>query len=225
METIVGEVDQVSVVVLSVDHAESFLAAGTRMQVTDGDLRGSRHWFDMAYRTAERAGDPHAMALAALRFGGLWVHEHRTAATALLQARLHQALSLVDPHSSLALRLRARLAAEDDYRSGEHAAILAVLAEARRAADPVARVEALNLTHHCVLGPDHGALGWSLAVELIEESCWTERRSDLLMGVLWQTVNMFLDGHRHAQRRLSDLRAYWRSVITLRWDSWPVRSR
>jgi hypothetical protein len=199
-------VDQVSVALLSVDHAESLLAAGIRMQVVDGDLRGSRHWFDVAYRAAEQAGDPHAMAVAALGFGGLWVHEHRTAAgTALLHARLHQALSVVDPQSSLALRLRARLAGEADYRSGEHAAILAVLAEARRA-DPVARAEALNLAHHCVLGPDHGELRRSLAVELIEESYWTERRSDLLMGVLWQTVNMFLDGDRHAERRLSELR-------------------
>jgi hypothetical protein len=60
-----------------------------------------------------------------------------------------------DAHSSLALRIRARLAGEADYLRGEHAAILAVLHEVRAAADPVPLAEALSLAHHCLLGPDH----------------------------------------------------------------------
>ena len=58
------------------------------------------------------------------------------------------ALSLLGAQSSLALRIRARLAAEADYRHGTDAAILTVLAEARAAEDPVALAEALSLAHH-----------------------------------------------------------------------------
>ncbi|MDT5036673.1 MAG: hypothetical protein QOE03_1858, partial [Micromonosporaceae bacterium] len=113
----IREGESVSVAASPIDRAESFLATGIRLLVDEGDLRGSRHWFDRAYLTAERAGDPHVMAEAALGLGGLWVHEHRTAAASvMLAARWRQALSLVEQQSSLALRLRARLAGEADYR-------------------------------------------------------------------------------------------------------------
>jgi hypothetical protein len=46
----------------------------------------------------------------------------------------------------------------------------------------------------------------ALASELIGESARTGRRTDLLTGLLWQTVDLFLDGHRHAERRLAELR-------------------
>lgn len=192
---------------LSFDDIESLLAGGARALVDDGDLLASRQRFDAAYRVAERTGDARAVAVAALGLGGLWVHEHRTAAAAaLMHTRLRYALSLVNPQSWLALRLRARLAGESDYRVGEHAAILAVLDETRQAADPVARAEALSLAHHCLLGPEHGVVRRPLAIELIGESCRTARRSDLLMGLLWQTVDLFLDAEPHAERRLGELR-------------------
>src|SRR4051812_46323633 len=105
--------DRVPVKASPVDDVESLLAAGNHLLVVAGDLRASRGTFDDAYRLAEHTGDPPAMAEAALGLGGLWVHEHRTAAaSALLRTRLEQALSLVDPCSSLASRLRARLASE-----------------------------------------------------------------------------------------------------------------
>ena len=187
--------------------AEPLLASGDRALDVDGDLRASRRLFEQAYRVAEQSGDTQAMARAALGLSGLWVHEHRTAAvSALLQARLRQALSLADPRSSLALRLRIRLAAESDYRGDGQAASLAALQEARKAGDPVARAQALSLAHHCLLGPGHGALRRALAAELIGESFHTARRSDLLMGVLWQTVDLLLDAEPHAERRLGELR-------------------
>jgi hypothetical protein len=189
------------------EFAEELVARGSQALDLDGDLQESRRQFEAAYQTAEHNGDTHAMAAAVLGLGGLWVHEHRTAAAgALLDHQLRQALSLVDPRSPLALRLRARLAAETDYRTGGHAAILAVLAEARRGPDPVARVEALSLAHHCLLGPDHDVLRRELAVELVGESHRTVRRSDLLMGLLWHTVDLFLGGEPHAERRLGELR-------------------
>jgi tetratricopeptide (TPR) repeat protein len=185
----------------------SLLARGGRALDRDGDLRASRAWFERACQAAGQSGDPHALARAVLGLAGLWVHEHRTtAAAAGLQASLRNALSLAEPQSSDALRLRVRLAAENDYRNGEHAAILSALDETTRAGDPVARATALSLAHHCVLGPDHGALRRRLAAELIAESPRTGRRSDLLMGVLWRTVDMFLDADPHAERSLGELR-------------------
>ena len=187
--------------------AEQLLASGDRALDVHGDLRASRSLFEQAYRVAEQSGDTHAMGRAALGLGGLWVHEHRTAAvSALLQERLRQALPLADPRSSLALQLRIRLAAESDYRSGGQAASLAALQEARTAADPVARAQALSMAHHCLLGPGHGALRRALAAELIGESFHTGRRSDLLMGLLWQTADLLLDAEPHAERRLGELR-------------------
>jgi hypothetical protein len=181
---------------------------GRQAQDTDGDLQAGRRWFEAAYQEAERIGDVEAMAEAALGLGGVWVHEHRTAAAAgRLQARLTYVLALLDPGSDLALRVRARLAGENDYRTGQHASILAILDQTRLCADPIVRAEALSFAHHCVLGPDHGALRRRLAEELVGEGARTGRRSDLLMGLLWQTVDQFLDGDPHAERRLAELRS------------------
>jgi hypothetical protein len=190
-----------------VDDVGSLLAEGAHAVFVTGDLGAGRGWYEMAYQLALRHGDAEAMAMAALGLGGIWVHEHRTvAASVLLGARLGHSLSLLDPDSSLALRVRARLAAEDNYQSGERTAILVLLRKARTSPDPVARAEVLSLAHDCLLGPDHGQLRRELSVELIQESLVTGRRSDLLLGVLYQTVDLFFDGDPHAGRRLGELR-------------------
>lgn len=186
---------------------QTLLAEGTVAVVDDGDLRTGRDRFERAYRIAESMGDERAMAVAALGFGGLWVHEHRTVAgSVLLESRLRRALELLDPRSSLALRLRIRLAGEGDYRGSDNTAVLTLLKQARSRPNPMARAEALSLTHHCLLGPEHGSLRRELAAELVAESFRTSRRSDLLMGLLWQTVDMFLEGDPHAERCLAELR-------------------
>jgi TPR repeat protein len=185
---------------------QAALADGARAQWVDGDLRASRENFERAYQLAERAADVRAMALAALGLAGLWVSERRTLTGAVQQeARLEHVLSLLDPHSSLALRIRTRLAGEADYLHGGHEAILAALQEARAAADPEVLAEALSMAHHCLLGPDHVRRRRELAVELIKTSFRTERRSDLLMGLLWQTVDSYSEGHPHAGRHLGEL--------------------
>jgi hypothetical protein len=189
------------------DELQIALAAGSRAQHTDGDLQASRQNFERAYQLAEQVGNVPSMALAALGLAGLWVHERRTVTgAALFEARLQHVLSLLDAHSSLALRIRARLAGEADYSRGEHAAVLAVLDEARAAADPVLLAEALSMAHHCLLDPDHVKLRRDLAVELIKASFRTARRSDLLMGLLWQTVDAYSQGDPHAGRLLGELR-------------------
>ena len=189
------------------DGLRAALADGDRALHDDGDLQASRESFERAYQLAERASDVPAMAAAALGLAGLWLSERRTMTGAvMLAARLQQVLPLLDEHSSLALRIRVRLAGEADYLRGEHTAILAVLDEARAAADADALAEALSIAHHCLLGPDYVALRRGLAVELITESFRTGRRSDLLMGLLLQTVDAYADGDPHAGRFLGELR-------------------
>ncbi|MGW3633016.1 hypothetical protein ACWD7F_23105 [Streptomyces sp. NPDC005122] len=186
---------------------QTLLDEGTRAVVDDGDLRTGRDRFERAFRIAESVGEERAMAVAALGFGGLWVHEHRTVAgSVLLESQIRRALELLDPQSSLALRLRIRLAGEGDYRNSDNTAVLALLQQARARRNPMARAEALSLAHHCLVGPEHAALRRQLAAELVAESFRTSRRSDLLMGLLWQTVDMFLAGDPHAERCLSELR-------------------
>jgi tetratricopeptide (TPR) repeat protein len=124
----------------------------------------------------------------------------------MLQSRLERVLPLLDPRSPLALRVQTRLAGESDYARGGHEAILAALAAARAAADPELLAEALSLAHHCLLGPEHVQRRRDLAVELIKASFRTGRRSDLLMGLLWQTVDAYSAGDPHAGRHLGELR-------------------
>jgi hypothetical protein len=115
-------------------------------------------------------------------------------------------LTLLDPRSALALRVRTRLAGEADYAHGTHAAVLAALDEVRAAGDPDILAEALRIAHHCLLGPEHVSMRRELAVELTKASFRTERRSDLLMGLLWQTADAYCAGDPHAGRLLGELK-------------------
>jgi len=188
------------------EEIADLLAEGMRALLTVGDLQGARKRFELAYELAEKEGGAEAMAEAALGLAGIWVHEHRTAAASvLLEARLRKALSLLDPRTPLGLRLRIRLAAESGYRLDEHGPVLELLEEARQTADPQVRAEALSLAHHTMLGPDHHAVRRAMALELIEVSLLTRRRIDLLMGVLWQAVDLLLLADPHADRRLAEV--------------------
>jgi len=189
------------------DELKAALADGVRAQHEAGDLQASRDSFERAYRLAERAGDTESMALAALGLAGLWVAERRTVtSTVLLEARLQHVLALLDPRSALALRVRTRLAGEADYARGTHAAVLAALDEVRAAGDPELLAEALRIAHHCLLGPEHVSARRELAVELTKASFRTERHSDLLMGLLWQTADAYCAGDPHAGRLLGELK-------------------
>ena len=187
---------------------QQLLLGGTHALWAEGDRLASRDWFDVAYRVAESEDDAEAMAWSALGSSGLWPHEHRNTATAILvETRLRRALAAVAPASPLVLRLKARLAGEADYRTGRYAGILAVAQEARQAKDPIAWAEAASLAHHCLLGPDRSGLRHELAQELIAESFRTARPGDLMVGLLWRTVDLFLDADPVAGRHLADLKA------------------
>jgi hypothetical protein len=191
----------------------------------DGDLRASRQYFERAWQLAEQAADVTAAAQAALGLAGLWVSESRTVADAAhREERLRHVLARLTagparagdtgpaadagPASDpvLVRRIRARLAAEADYFRGENASIRAVLDEIGPDADPVLLAETLSLAHHCLLGPDHVRLRAELAAQLVRTSFRTGRRGDLLMGLLWRTVDGYTEGDPHAERRLSELR-------------------
>jgi hypothetical protein len=185
----------------------SLIARAVRARDVAGDLHRAQAAFDAAYHAGELGADASTMAAAVLGMGGVWVHQHRTAAAnGLLRARLQHVLSLVDPDSAFALRIRTRLAAEDDYRTGRHDRVLAALEQTRASGDPVARAEALSLAHHCLLGPDHGTQRRLLADQMIGEAARSGRRLDLLVGLLWRTVDQFLDADPHAERGLTELR-------------------
>src|SRR5690242_6318275 len=172
------------------------------------DPRAGRSWFEAAYIEGEQTGDIEVMAEAVLGLCGPWVHGHRTAAgSRVIDARLRHVRSLVDPTSTLGLRLRIRAAAESDYRRGEHAAVMEALVLARASRDALVRMEALSLAHHCLLGPGYGARRRALADELIGEAGRAGHQEFLAMGLLWLVTDLFLDGDPHAQRRLGELRA------------------
>jgi hypothetical protein len=207
------------------ENLRAALADGDRALYTGGDLLASRESFEHAYELAERAGDPEAMAHAVLGLAGLWVSERRTLTGAvMLEERLKGVLPQLGEgaasegrslpgerlrqhnRSALALRVRARLAAEADYRRGGNAEILALLAEARAFGDPVVLADVLSLAHHCLLGPDDVTVRRELAMDLIRVSFRTGRRSDRLMGLMWQTVDAYSAGDPHAGRLLGELK-------------------
>ena len=103
------------------------------------------------------------------------------------------------PDDRLAIRLRARLAAEDAYLTDDVRPLLGVLETARAAADPRLIADVLALVHHCLLGPEHGDTRRAFANELMAVSAMTGRPLDALLGLVWSTVDLFLKGDRHAQ--------------------------
>jgi len=195
-----------TVVTLVEETAEPLLQAGDQAMNTEGDVPSGRSWFAAAYREAERQGDGVRMARAAVGLSGLQVHEHLAAAdAAVVRRRQLAALGLIDPASPLALRLRARMAAEDDYAADGHAGIMDLLAEARRAGDPVALAEVLSLAHQRVRGPGYGGLRHTLARELLGVAPLTERRGDLLIGLLWNALDLLFAADPYADRCLREL--------------------
>jgi hypothetical protein len=199
------------VVPLSVPNpgdAASWRCRAEHALLVTGSLTDSRQLFGAAYRAAELADQPEELALAALGLGGIWVHEHRSAAEcAAVRMRQADALARLGRRGSVAARLTARLAAESDYVSGEHGAILRAVEVSDGERDPVGRAEALSLTHHCLLGPDHVARRLGLADELLSTAARTGRRFDVLMGLYWRTADLFLAGDLRAERSLAELRA------------------
>jgi hypothetical protein len=180
-------------------------AAGLLLQ-DSGWLGPARERFGAAAGAA-MVSDDVVFATAALGLGGVWVHEHRSVVDRAQVLELQtRALAPLEPSCSLALRLRARLRAEEAYVKGDAGDLAAMLDDVRGLDEPVALADALSLAHHCLLGPEHASQRLGLADELLAVSARTGRRLDASLGLAWRTVDLFLRGDPHAERSLRELR-------------------
>lgn len=192
---------------LAAGNLEERLSAGEQALLEEGDLNRARVIFTEVAQASLRTGPTEIFARAALGLGGLWVHEHRTAAEAArVTAWQQRAVAALERATPLAARLRMRLAAEEDYHHGTADTVLQLLEEIRAAGDPVATAEAVSLAHHCLLAPEHAALRLRLADEMLALAAVTNRRVDLVLGLTWRTTDLFLLGDRHAERSLRELK-------------------
>ena len=189
----------------------ALLLEWARAVLWSGRLTEARELFDRAADAAEAEGEPVLAAHAALGLGGVWVDEHREPAEReRVRARQQAALAALgdDPaHAVLRQRLRTRLAAEAVYTGAPLEPVLAALAGTRRLGDRQALAEALSLTHHALLRPDHAADRLPLADELVAVAAAAGDGVLVLMGLCWRAVDLFGLGDPGAERALAELRA------------------
>jgi tetratricopeptide (TPR) repeat protein len=180
-----------------------------QMQLAGGHLTQARATFAQSLHTADAEADPEVYAEAAIGLGGIWVFEHREPdAVAAFHGALRSALTHIsDTRPDLAIRIQARLGAEELYMgiSGLDRVLEAVDA-ARSLGDPTAVAEVLSLLHHTILGPDFVDERTPVANELIAAASANGDAVLTLMGVLWRTVDEFLMGSPTAERALTELR-------------------
>jgi tetratricopeptide (TPR) repeat protein len=195
------------VAALAVERAECVLACGR--------LGEARPLFQHAARLAESEGDVRSLALAALGLGGVWVSEHRLVEDAqrvrALQQRALEALPANE--EVLRARLRFRLAVEEAYRAGQVAPVGPAVEAVRRTGDAHALAEALSLAHHAVMTPQHARTRQPIAAGVVAAAALAGDSLLGLVGLCWQTVDLFLLGEPSATESLDVLR---RRADTLR---------
>jgi len=176
-------------------------------ELAGGRLSASRPAFLAALERDD--ADPVTRAEAAIGLGGIWVFEHRdVAARDRFQAAVAGALAALGPRRpDLAARLRARLAAERIYvNEGTVDDVRSEVNRLRGLGDPGGLAEALSLLHHVILGPQDARERATVADELVATAASTGDTVLVLMGALWQTVDLFLAGSPGAERSLHELR-------------------
>ncbi|WP_261575575.1 ATP-binding protein, partial [Frankia gtarii] len=210
---------------LLVERAEAILACGRLSAARDAFA----HAADAVAGARAGADDPILLARAALGLGGVWLNEHRDPVdrrrVLALQRAALDALTDPDPDpdhaaasgaagdqvrrqvASLRGRLAVRLAAESVYDGATPERALAALAEVRATGDACALAEALSLTHHAMLGPEHNPVKLALAQELLTVAASAGEGVLALLGLLWRTVDLFHLGDARAERSLAELRA------------------
>ncbi len=192
----------------------SLLLARARATLSSGRLSDARPLFRAAVDAAIAAEEPEVVAESALGLGGVWVHEHRTQPDSdAYLLTLQRALAAVSHVPPLAARVATRLEAERVYRG------VGSVDDVRRAAalvdercDERARAEAASLLHHVLLGPEHGAERRRLAASIVELAAAAGDGFATVMGTLWRTVDLYLDGDPRAERSLAELRARTEAV-------------
>jgi hypothetical protein len=103
----------------------------------------------------------------------------------------------------VAQRLLMRELAEADYAAGDTRQVLAQLDIVMRSGDSVAVAEALHLTQHCLLGPEHAELRLALADRLLAVAASTGDQFDASLSLLWRATNLLLIGDSHADGALN----------------------
>lgn len=183
-----------------VEQADAVLACGRLIE--------ARTAFGWAADAAEQAGDPVLVARAVLGLGGVWVHEHRNDGDRLrVLARQRAALAaLPSTESALRCRLEVRIAAEAVYEGGPVDRAFDALAAARTVGDDRVLAEALSLTHHAVLAPEHARRRLAMADELVGTASAAGDGVLTLFGLLWRTVDLYELGDPAAERALAALR-------------------
>jgi tetratricopeptide (TPR) repeat protein len=186
----------------------TLLVERARAVLSSGRLAEARELFERAIEAATAEDDPVLRADAALGLGGVWVHEHREVAERerVLAVQRAALAGLGPAHEVLRLRLQVRLTAESVYLGDPVDGALELLAEARRLGDARALAEALSLTHHVLLRPDHTHERLELADELVEVASAAGDGVLVLMGLCWRVVDLFQLGDPQAHRALADLR-------------------
>ena len=173
-----------------------------------GRLEDARRAYGRAVDAAEQADDWASRARAALGLGGVWVNEHRSAVDRRRVLDLQRSALAELPGGADVLRARlvVRLAAEAVYDGAAVEPVLAALDRARGIDDDHALAEALSLTHHALLAPEHLDRRLGIADELVTVAarCGDELR--VLFGLLWKSVDQLLAGDATAERTLSELR-------------------
>lgn len=198
------------VAALVVEWAEAVLSCGK--------LAEARPLFHRASQLAVAEENPLILARAALGLGGVWVREHRLTEEAervhALQRRALDALPAAE--TVLRTRLSVRLAAENVYRGGPVAPVLAGVEAARRTGDAHALAEALSLCHHALFTPEYVTERLPLANEMIAVAAESGDNVLALIGLCWRAADLFLQGDSTAHLALSELRL---RVDTLRCQS------
>jgi tetratricopeptide (TPR) repeat protein len=185
---------------LLIERADAVLACG---RLTD-----ARAAYEVAAEAAELSGDPVLLARAALGLGGIWVHQYRndTVRERVLAQQRAALRALPEHERGLRCLLKVRLAAEAYYEGGTVQAVLDALAETRASDDEHALAEALSLTHHAMLAPEHAVERMALAEEQIVVASAAGDGMLALVGLLWLTADRYLLGDPDAERSLTELR-------------------
>ena len=173
-----------------------------------GRLVDARVAYERASAAAQAAADPLAQARAALGLGGVWVNEHRGQVdrTRVLELQRSALDGLPPADTGLRARLQVRLAAEAVYDGAPVGPVFETLAVARQLGDPRALAEALSLSHHALLAPEHLADRLAIADDLIRVATAAGDSLRVLFGLLWKAVDQFHGGDVAAVRTLNELR-------------------
>ena len=183
------------------------LAAHAEAVLHCGRLAAARPLFEQTVVAAVEQDDPVSLARAALGLGGVWLNEHRSPLDRqrILALRERALAGLPEDQRVLRARMRMRQSAELAYAGAGLDEVREAVTEVRGLGDQSALAEALSLFHHLLLGPGQAAERREVSDELVAVAAAAGHGLFSLMGLMWFSVDRFLDGDPLAERSLRDL--------------------